>query len=158
LWFHAGASASIPKGVPRPPQERTGVFGIFSKDAEGKVRFQKTDRVPLIEGQSYGWVIRLTGQADKVKWKEEFVLPEAPETWGEDDGSATRSISQDRKVLVTEKEEVPGDGTLFHFWSVVPGDPPGPHVIRVYVNDVLVETFRFTVIAPPSPGTTVTPD
>ena len=82
LFTPLSASASVPQGQQGEHQEGVGVFGILQKDTEGRETFVKTDIVPLMENQAYGWVVRLkTGL--KVKWKEEFILPAPPKTWGE---------------------------------------------------------------------------
>ena len=127
-------------------QRRTGVFGIIIKNQEGKEKFEVTNTVPLIEGQSYGWIIRLGPGFTKVKWKEVFELPAKPDTWGSGEASGDHEISGDRKVSVTEKEVVVEGGYIHNFWSVVAGDPVGDYVIRVYVNDLLLETFHFKVV------------
>jgi hypothetical protein len=145
------ASASVPQDQQGEHQEGVGVFGILQKDTEGKETFVRTDIVPLVENQTYGWIIRLkTGL--KVKWKEEFILPAPPETWGEAENDGAHRISGDRKVSVTEREVLVKDGTISNFWSVAPGDPVGQYVIRVYVNGALVESFRFKCVAPTSPN------
>ncbi len=118
LVFQGLASASVPVGLNLSPRERVGVFGILARDAQGKESFEKTDRVPRVEGQAYGWMIRLARPVARVKWKEEFTLPAAPETWGSEDEGASLSVSPDRKVFVTEKEEAPMDGIISNFWSV----------------------------------------
>jgi hypothetical protein len=156
--FQGVASASVPDSLYRSSGGRVVFFGIIEKDAQGKESFVKTDRVPLQEGQAYGWMIRLARPAAKVKWKEVFTLPAAPETWGTLDQGASLNVSPDRKVFVTEKEEPPREGIISNFWSVAPGDPPGPHVIRVYINDVLVETFHFKMVEPSASGKSVQPD
>ena len=123
-----------------------GYFGIIEINPDGEEEFVVTDRVPLVEGQFYGWVIKVKPGYTKVKWKEVFELPEAPQTWSVDETSGDVVISGDRKVSVTEGEVFVQDGYIGNYWSVVPGDPPGEYIMRVYVNDHLVETFRFKVM------------
>lgn len=127
-------------------QRRFGVFGVIIKNQEGKEEFEVTNTVPLIEGQSYGWIIRVGPGFAKVKWKEVFELPEKPDTWGPGEASGDHEISGDRKVSITEKEVVVEGRYIQHFWSVAAGDPVGDYVIRVYVNDLLWETFHFKVV------------
>jgi hypothetical protein len=126
-------------------QFHEGYFGIIEINHNGEAEFVVTDRVPLIEGQFYGWVIKVGPQFAKVKWKEVFELPQAPQSWGPEETSGGLVISRDRKVSVTEEEVFVEDGYIANYWNVVAGDPPGDYVMRVYVNDHLVETFRFKV-------------
>lgn len=123
-----------------------GYFGIIETNPNGEEQFVVTDRVPLVEGQFYGWVIKISPGFTKVKWKEVFELPEAPQTWSVEETSGDILISQDRTVSVTEGEVFVQDGYIGNYWSVVAGDPPGDYIMRVYVNDHLVETFRFKVM------------
>ena len=126
-------------------QFHEGYFGIIEFNHNGEAEFVVTDRVPLIEGQFYGWVIKIGPQFSKVKWKEVLELPEAPQSWGAEETSGDLVISEDRKVSVTEEEVFVEDGYIANYWNVVAGDPPGDYIMRVYVNDHLVETFRFKV-------------
>ena len=127
-------------------QFHEGYFGIIEINPNGEEEFVVTDRVPLIEGQFYGWVVKVGPGFTKVKWKEVFELPEAPQTWGVEETSGDVVISEDGKVSVTEGEVFVQDGYIGNYWSVVAGDPPGDYIMRVYVNDHLVETFRFRVM------------
>jgi len=120
-------------------------FGIIETDHDGAEDFVITDLVPLIEGQSYGWIIKLSPGLTTVKWKEVFELPEVPETWGVGEEHGEHEISQDRKVSVTEKEVFVQDGYIENFWSVATGDPPGEYIIRIYIENHLAKTFRFKV-------------
>lgn len=127
-------------------QRHKGVFGILIKDQSGKETFKPANTVPLVEGQAYGWVIKLSPGSTKVKWKEVFILPATPDTWGPGEASGKHKISEDRKVSITEKEVSVDDGYIQNFWNVAPGDPVGEYVIHVYVNDLLLQTFKFNVV------------
>jgi len=120
-----------------------GVFGIIVENQVGKRELEVTNTVPLTEGQSYGWIIRLPENLVMVKWKEVFELPAKPDKWGE---AGDIEISQDRKISTTEKEVVVKNGTIQNFWRVLAGDPVGDYVIRVYVNDHLLDIFQFRVV------------
>ena len=135
------ALASLSKQVEqlRP----TGIFGIIVENQEGERGLEVTNTVPLIEGQSYGWVIWLPEDLVRVKWKEVFELPAEPDKWGE---AGDIEISQDRKISTKEKEVVVKNGTIQNFWKVLAGDPVGDYVIRVYVNDRLLDIFQFKVV------------
>jgi|TARA_B100000315_G_C14445525_1_gene526634 hypothetical protein len=154
LWIIIFVLVLLPNvalaSVTEQPKEQphTGVFGIITKDHEGEEKFEITNSVPFVEGQSYGWIIRLGPGITKVKWKEVFELPARPETWGPGELSEEHDISEDRKISITEKEVVAKGGYIQNFWSVAAGDPLGDYVIRVYVHDLLLETFYFTVLSP----------
>ena len=127
-------------------QRHTIFFGIITKNLEGEEEFEVTNTVPLVEGQSYGWIIRLGSEFAKVKWREVFELPARPETWGRGEESGRHEITEDGRICITEREVVVRDGYIQSFWDVAAGDPLGDHVIRVYVNDVLLGTFHFKVV------------
>lgn len=118
-------------------------FGLFSRPDSGKPPFQASRRVPLQEGQGYGWYIELKTTKPKIRWREEMVVPSPPATWGIQNSTAQHSISDDRRTLTTEREVVPNRGLIYNVWGVAAGDPKGPHVVRVYVEGKLVRTFEF---------------
>ena len=127
-------------------QRHTIFFGIITKNLEGEEGFEVTNRVPLVEGQSYGWIIRLGSEFAKVKWREVFELPARPETWGNGEESGQHEITEDGKISITEKEVFVRDGYIQNFWSVAAGDPLGDYVIRVYLNEVLLRILNFKVV------------
>ena len=133
---------------PTPQINHTGVFGIIVKDQQGKENFQVTNTVPLLKDQSYGWVIRLDPTISKTKWKEVFELPTKPKTWGAGEEEGMHDISENRTTSITERDVIVEDGYIQNFWKVAAGDPTGDYIIRVYVNDVLLETFKFKVVEP----------
>ena len=53
-------------------------------------------------------------------------------------------VSADRLTAITERA-VPASNTIYHWWQLEPNDPAGRHVMRVYVEDVLVASFEFEV-------------
>ncbi|HXR58717.1 MAG TPA: hypothetical protein VN747_05305 [Burkholderiales bacterium] len=117
------------------------VHGLETKEP----RFEATTKVPHKPGQSFGWVIELRTQKPKIKWREEFALPEAPQTWGPTEKEDKRRISDDKKVSVIEREVEPGRGLIYNFWTLAAGDPPGRYVIRVFIEGVRAATFEFDV-------------
>ncbi len=114
-------------------------FGTYSKEGE----FTETSKVPLETGQAYGWKLKLKQLQPnaKIKWKEEFILPAAPKKWGGED----TNVSKDKTTNVTEREVEPTNGWIGHAWDVAEGDPPGKYVMKIYINDVLMKTFKFQV-------------
>jgi len=127
-------------------QQNTAVFGIIHLDEKGEKVFKPTNIVPLVVGQSYGWIISINPEREKVRWKEVFELPSSPDTWGSGEASGEYVISEDRTVSVTEKEVSVRDGHIQNLWSVAQGDPSGDYVIKVYVDDILRSTFNFKVL------------
>ena len=144
LLFSASGMASIPESIGE--QHQTGVFGIIVSNPQGKKTFKVTNVVPFVEGQGYGWIIKLGAKFEKVKWTEVLRLPAEPRTWGRRQSHGEYQISDDRKVSVTEQEVAAKDGYIENFWSVAPGDPLGDYVIQVYVNGLLLKTFHFKVV------------
>lgn len=123
-------------------------FGIFNLGPDGKpVSFTPTKQVPLVVGQPYGWVIYVQPKTQKIRVREEFTLPEAPEIWG-GEPEGTQSLSSDRKVSVIEREADASGGIVTNAWEVAPGDPSGKYRIKVFFNDRLAATFEFIVKEP----------
>ena len=117
------------------------VYGLETKEP----RFEPTRKVPLKPGQSFGWVIELQTHKPKIKWREEFALPAAPETWGPTETQDRRRISEDKKVSVIEREVEIERGLIYNFWTLAAGDPAGRYVIRVFIEGVRAATFEFDV-------------
>jgi hypothetical protein len=130
-------------------------FGIIENSVDGKPTFVRTNRVPLVENQKYGWVIRVPKNLKTVRWREEFTLPAPPNTWGEGEKDGIHAISADRRVSTTEREVPVRDGIVSNFWRVASGDPTGKYVIRVFINDALVETFHFEAVKPNRPDKSI---
>ncbi len=61
-------------------------FGLKRVDSKGNVTIFQTTRVPLQQGNTYGWRIKLKDYQGEVKWREVLRLPKPPETWGTDNG------------------------------------------------------------------------
>lgn len=119
-------------------------FGLFGSIPSGDPAFQASRRVPLNEGQGYGWFIELKTSKPKIKWREEFVMPVPPATMEAQGSTVKYSLSEDGLTVTTEQEEVvPDSGLIYNVWGVAAGDPKGHHIIRVYVEDKLVRTFEF---------------
>lgn len=122
---------------------RRAEFGLFNKDASDRFTFVPAERVPLVPGQAYGWRIFIKTNKVRVKWREEFELPQAPGTWGEGEAKGRYTISGDRRLSVTERETDSGRGVIVNMWSVAPSDPAGRYVMRIFVEGRLVATFDF---------------
>lgn len=120
-------------------------FGLFNSPNSGKPTFVPTKVVPLIPKQAYGWIMSLRSDKLKIKWREEFTLPAKPATWGPAESLGSRSVSKDGRMSITEREVSPDRGLIYNSWTVVPGDPPGKYVIRVFVEGSLAKVFEFEV-------------
>jgi hypothetical protein len=122
-------------------------FGLVERGEDGTVRFKPTAKVPLINGQSYGWRVRLRTKRERVGLREEFELPVAPKVWNSPLPGSAFKVSPDGRTGITEVDAFIDDGVLTNGWSVAEGDPPGAHVIRLYIEGKLVRTFNFEVVA-----------
>jgi hypothetical protein len=94
-----------------------------------------------------GWVLKLDATNPTVRWREEFSTPVPPQKWGmESDRADIRPpiLSADKRTVTTERS-VSTTGDIWHYWTLEPNDPAGPHIMRVWVNDVLVATVNFVV-------------
>lgn len=119
-------------------------FGLINNN-----QFIASDKVPLITGQLYGWRIQLKTNKTKIKWKEQFILPKAPKTWGElNQIDGKNSISNDKRVSITEREVIPENGIIYNAWSVANGDPKGRYMIRVLIENQQERVFTFNVETP----------
>ena len=147
LFFLALAIAGC--AAPPPPKPAftlvSAEFGLFRPLAGNRYEFDPTHVVPNREGVQYGWQIELKTELEMIRWKEEFQLPEAPKNWNSSNAQPGYSVSADRRTSVTERTVPNMDGVLYNSWIVAPGDPSGPHEMRVYVEGQLVKTFRFVV-------------
>ncbi|WP_265272096.1 hypothetical protein [Nostoc sp. KVJ3] len=121
-------------------------FGLKRVDSKGNVTIFQTTRVPLQEGNAYGWRIKLKDYQGEVKWREVLHLPKPPETWGTDNGEDF-SISADGTTSITRRTQSAPDGVIENFWTIAPGDPLGKYKIEVYIDDRLIDTFEFEVIS-----------
>ncbi|MEH2096247.1 hypothetical protein [Nostoc sp.] len=121
-------------------------FGLKRVDTKGNVTIFRTTRVPLQQGNAYGWRIKLKDHQGEVKWREVLHLPKPPETWGTDNGEDF-SISADGTTSITRRTQSAPDGVIGNFWTIAPGDPLGKYRIDVYIDDRLIGTFEFEVIA-----------
>jgi hypothetical protein len=120
-------------------------FGLFFPRSAGKKKFVATRTVPLVPNQAYGWMMTVEPQLGKMRWREEFVLPVAPSTWGGPMFGVKQEISADGKTSVRHGELQAGENMMANVWTVADGDPKGKYVIRMYLDDKLVETYNFNV-------------
>ena len=143
--------ASVPSTHPMPPPRdgRTAVFGIIAPDSAGKPYFLRTDSVPYVVGQAYGWFIGVGESRVPVEWTETLTLPAPAAAWGREGATPTPdvSISSDGRTAVVRGEAVPEFGVISHFWTVARGDPAGRYTIVVKIHDGREERFSFVLLA-----------
>jgi len=167
-WLNSGVMASEPINANSPiaqkpvtPSDSNNAkpitvskaeFGVERVDAQGKVTFIPTIRVPFKEGSRYGWQIKLKDYKGEVRWREVLRLPKRPESWGTNSGEHL-AISPTGEEAVTKRAVTTADGVIKNFWTITPGDPVGKHRIEVYVDDRLLGAFDFEIIAINKKGT-----
>ena len=142
-------SDSLPVVVDEECKAVSGEFGILDKQS----KFTATAVVPFKIGQTYGWRIKVEPENSLVHWKEEFVLPGVPKTWGGHDGAhkltpedtSWQEVQPGGKTCVTERDSTAIGGVIFNYWSVATGDPRGKYQIRVFIEGKLFKTFSFQV-------------
>ena len=120
-------------------------FGVRIINSSGKVNFFQTTKVPLKEGDAYGWRITIDNYQGKVKWREVLTLPQAPETWTTENNK-NFSISKDGKTATSTRTVTPVNGVIENFWTIAAGDPLGKHQIEVYIDERLIGTFAFEIV------------
>ncbi|MDF5721383.1 MAG: hypothetical protein PUP91_13075 [Rhizonema sp. PD37] len=120
-------------------------FGIFQVKSKKKVTFLPTNKIPLIEGNKYGWRIQLKDYQGEVTWREILQLPKHPETWGTTDGEHF-SIGAHGTEGVTTRTQLIKNGIIQDYWTVVSGDPIGKHKIDIYINERRIASFEFETI------------
>jgi len=142
LAVQASAAFATSGKLPPPAPFRVlkAEFGIIVPGG-----FQPSSKVPLKEGQGFGWVIQLQTPRDTIRWREVLRLPAAPQTWHADEASGKHTMSADRRTSTLERTARVENGVIYNLWQISPGDPPGRYTVRVMVEDLLVSTFEFDV-------------
>ena len=118
-------------------------FGLLAPSPSGEPVFKVSRRIPLEEGQGYGWFVEIKTSKPKIKWREEFVLPAKPATWDTQGSTAQYFLSKDGRTLITEREVTPVNGIISNTWEVAAGDPKGLYIMRVYIEGKLIQVFEF---------------
>jgi hypothetical protein len=68
-------------------------FVLVNVDEAGRISLVASNRVPFVTGQGYGWQMFLKTDKPRIRWREEFTLPRAPEIWGQGETSSPRPSS-----------------------------------------------------------------
>jgi hypothetical protein len=111
-------------------------FGVFDECG-----LSAATRVRWAVGESFGWSV-LVPDGQPVAWREELVLPSAPQSWS---GSNFVDIKDHGRTAVTAGVDIPFDSTLAHAWRLDAGDPPGDYELRLWIDGNLHQVFHFRV-------------
>jgi hypothetical protein len=117
--------------------------GLFSEPSSQILSFVPSSRLPLRDGQSFGWRIKVQTTKKRVLVQEEVILPSEPKTWGDPEPDLKRRTSPDGRMATSQYELEPQAGYIFNSWVVTTGDPRGTWIIRVTVEGNPPQTFRF---------------
>jgi len=119
-------------------------FGVVIPGRDGQ-NLLLTRSVPLIPGTTFGWALLLADVPEDIEFREVYSLPAPPR---EVTGGAHQSAAA---VVEREGHGTNEEGWLVGFWTLDRGDPPGRHVIDIYIDDTLIHTFEFEVQVPRMP-------
>ena len=133
---------AVAQPVERPPVVSDSRF--FAMDG-GQSELRETSTIPLRTGQCYGWALRVEPEERNVSIREVFELP-APGNWNVSAENEASAVSRNQRTAVTEFQAPLGAGVITHSWCVAEGDPAGPHRIRVYHGETLLQDFHFTLV------------
>jgi hypothetical protein len=124
-------------------------FGVLKTDGNGEDQFFETGEVPAVDGQVFGWTVKLQTTRETVHWQEHLRLPAAPADWGDAAEDPEILISGDGKnVAVKGESPVVQESIERFYWALAPGDPPGDYALDLAVEGKEVARFRFHVPVP----------
>lgn len=138
-----GLMATTAAAADTAPRIVRAEFGTFDARPGAPPDFRATTVVPFGVDQGYGWFITLAGAPARVNVREELTLPVAPATWGDPEPGLKRRISADGRTATTERTLDVQAGRIGQAWAVAPGDPRGAYLLKVTVEGLPVQTFRF---------------
>ena len=122
--------------------------GLFDEQHR---EFTPTDKVPLTEGQPFGFRLYVRGGGGSLPVRVEQTLPSPPKTWGSEEAVKNLKISEDGRTA-TFSDRIPTNELLEPGWTVAEGDPAGDYEFKIFLRDELVKTFVFHVQPPPAPA------
>jgi hypothetical protein len=145
----SAACATTPEGEPQvlgaiAAEVTDSRFGVVVPGPQGQT-LVGTRMVPLLAGTTFGWGILLAAAPDDIEFREVYTLPAPPK---QVTGGARQ---RDATVVEREARGTNEEGWLVGFWTLDEGDPPGRHVIDIFVDDTLIYTFEFDVLIPRAP-------
>lgn len=97
--------------------------------------------IPLAAGTTYGWLYRVK-DADKVSYKEELILPTKYRWHDQTDPSNTYVTEKTITPIASDAFGKEYYGSITHTWEVASDDPEGDYLIKVFIDDHLVKTFK----------------
>ena len=106
------------------------------------VRRTPVSRIALNPNTQHSWIIEVKPSSQSRTIREVYTLP-APAEWGM---AERKGVSADHKSCVVRGTLAPGQKYMFNTWGMSPGDPTGNYKIDVYIEDNLVQTFKFEVV------------
>lgn len=110
-------------------------FGLFGVNARGEDIFAPASVVPLELGRRYGVVLRFRTPRPTVQFRSEFEV----------DGVVVNFHDAEGNILPQEETVESEGGLIARFWQVGPEEPQGPQTLKIYLDNVLVRSFTFTV-------------
>lgn len=128
------------------PQARAQTVSIVAAEAglfDETGAFTPGSRLPLRDGQSFGWRIKVQTAKKRLLVLEEVILPSEPRTWGDPEPGLKRRTSPDGRMATSQYEMEPQGGYILNSWVVTTGDPRGTWIVRVTVEGQAPRTFRF---------------
>lgn len=141
----AGAiAAALLRLPPALAAEAALECGIFSAPAAGaEPSLQPSQRLPLRDGQVFGWRIKLAPTGVPLRVREAITLPAEPKTWGDPEPELKRRTSADGRTVQSEYRLEARAGYLSNAWAVSPGDPKGAWQMKVSVEGQPERSCRF---------------
>lgn len=92
--------------------------GLFGAPGTEAVPFTPSGRLPLRDGQVFGWRMKVDTHQRRIHVREELTLPREPKTWGDPEPDLKRKTSPDGRTATTEVLLQPENGYIFHTWAV----------------------------------------
>lgn len=108
--------------------------GLFGPPGTEPGSFVPGARLPLKDGQVFGWRIRLRSTRPEVTVHEQLTLPAEPRTWGDPEPDIRRRTSADGRSAESVYRKRPVDGVIWHTWQVTQGDPRGTWTLTLRVE------------------------
>lgn len=110
-------------------------FGLFEVNARGEDTFTRATVVPLRPGYRYGVVVRFRTPRPTVQFRSEFEI-----------GGVLMNVQDDEGNPLQQEETLESEGGLIaRFWQVLPDEPQDPQTLKIYLDNVLIRSFTFTV-------------
>ena len=144
--FLAGALATVPPpAAAQAPRIVAAQSGLFDPPGDPSTRFTPSRRLPLHDGQSFGWRLQLAPSSTQgeIRVRETLTLPAEPRTFGDPEPGLRRRTTPDGRSVISEYRLQARDGWIANSWTVTRGDPPGRWRITVEVDGQPPQVFEF---------------